>query len=483
MTMLRTNSTDVLIIDDDAGVRNTLSSALCRSHAVHVASTGEEGLEQYERVVPDVVLLDVMLPQMSGLAVLRALKRMSSQLPVIMMSGFAEVPTAVQAIKLGAADYLQKPLDSEVVRRQIDELVVRTAPRETAPRGNVIGASAAMKRVWRLIDSFGPTDIAILLQGETGTGKGIIAEAVHRVSKRSRGAFAAIDCATIPEQLAESELFGYEDGAFTGAGKRKRGRVAFADGGTLFLDEIGTLSLATQSKLLTLLEQHDFLPLGARNLQPTHVDARVICATNVPLERAVDEGTFRADLFHRLNGITIELPPLREREGDIELLTRHFVATMGPQHGKGNVDISDEALDVLRAYSWPGNVRELQRVISAAVVLADRVLDVTDLPRHVVQGAGRPANPVQQRDTMASAAGNAKSFDNAPINLREIKEWAGREAQKRVIQELQSRTNMSRQELARMLGVDAKTLRARLKELSTEPSADRGPASKKGGTR
>ena len=478
--MLRTNSTDVLIIDDDAGVRRTLSSALCRSHAVHVASTGEEGLEQYERVVPDVVLLDVMLPQMSGLAVLRALKRMSSNLPVIMMTGFAEVPTAVQAIKLGAADYLQKPIDSDVVLRQIDQLVVRTAPPQATPRGNVIGASAAMKRAWRLIDSFGPTDIAILLQGETGTGKGIIAEAIHRVSKRARGAFAAIDCATIPEQLAESELFGYEDGAFTGAGKKKRGRVAFADGGTLFLDEIGTLSLATQSKLLTLLEQHDFLPLGARNLQPTHVDARVICATNVPLERAVDEGAFRADLFHRLNGITIELPPLREREGDIELLARHFVATMGKQHGRGDLDISDDALDAMRAYSWPGNVRELQRVISAAVVLADRVLDVTDLPRHVVQGAGRPAHPVHQRDTMVSAT-QGSSPDNAPINLREIKEWAGREAQKRVIQELQSRTNMSRQELARMLGVDAKTLRARLKELSTELPSDRRPGSKKGG--
>jgi DNA-binding NtrC family response regulator len=478
--MLRSNPTDVLIIDDDDGVRRTLSSALCRSHAVHVASTGEEGLEQYERVVPDVVLLDVMLPQMSGLAVLRALKRMSSSLPVIMMTGFAEVPTAVQAIKLGAVDYLQKPIDSEVVLRQIDDLVGRAVPRQTTGRGNVIGASATMKRVWRLIDSFGPTDIAILLQGETGTGKGIIAEAVHRVSKRARGAFAAIDCATIPEQLAESELFGYEDGAFTGAGKRKRGRVAFADGGTLFLDEIGTLSLATQSKLLTLLEQHDFLPLGARNLQPTHVDARVICATNVPLERAVDAGTFRADLFHRLNGITIELPPLREREGDIELLARHFVATMGRQHGKEDLDISDDAVDAMCAYSWPGNVRELQRVISAAVVLADRVLDVTDLPRHVVQGAGGPVHPVHQRDAVVHAAERSKSFDTAPINLREIKEWAGREAQKRVIQELQNRTNLSRQELARMLGVDAKTLRARMKEISTEVPSDRRPGSRKG---
>jgi DNA-binding NtrC family response regulator len=476
-----TSHTGVLIIDDDACVRRSLSSALSGAHAVHVASSGEEGLEQYERLVPDVVLLDVMLPQMSGIAVLRALKRMSANLPVIMMSGFAEVPTAVQAIKLGAADYLQKPIDSTAVLRQVDELVARTVPTQTRTRGNVIGESAAMKRVWRLVDSFGPTDIPILLQGETGTGKGIVAEAIHRVSKRARGNFAAIDCATIPEQLAESELFGYEDGAFTGAGKKKRGRVTFADRGTLFLDEIGTLSLATQSKLLTLLEQHDFLPLGARNLQPTHVDARVICATNVPLQRAVDDGTFRADLFHRLNGVTIELPPLRERDGDIELLARHFVATLGRQQGKSDLDISDDALDVMRAYDWPGNVREMQRVISASVVLADEVVTVGDLPRHVLQGGGEvEARP--RRGAADLPAGDSPAATGAPINLREIKEWAGREAQKRVIRELQNRTNISRQELARMLGVDAKTLRARLKEISTEPSSvDRPPA--KGGRR
>jgi two-component system, NtrC family, response regulator AtoC len=476
---MTTPASDVLIIDDDAGVRRSLSSALCRSHAVHLASSGEEGLEQYERVVPDVVLLDVMLPQMSGLAVLRALKRMSANLPVIMMSGFAEVPTAVQAIKLGATDYLQKPIDSAVVLRQIDELVGRPAPQPPTGRGSVVGASAAMKRVWRLVDSFGPTDIAILLQGETGTGKGVIAEAVHRISKRARGAFVGIDCATIPEQLAESELFGYEDGAFTGAGKKKRGRVAFADRGTLFLDEIGTLSLATQAKLLTLLEQHDFLPLGARSLQPTHVDARVICATNVPLHRAVDEGTFRADLFHRLNGITIELPPLREREDDVELLARHFIESMGRQHGKSDLDISEDALDVLRAYAWPGNVRELQRVIGAAVVLANGVVDVVDLPRHVLDGVHRGANRPHGSETVRPAPPGANTLDNVPINLREIKEWAGREAQKRVIQELQSRTNISRQELARMLGVDAKTLRARLKEISTEVPPGREPAPKR----
>ncbi len=445
------SATGILVIDDDASVQRTLVSTLSPTYSVHVASTGEEGLQAYERVVPDLVLLDVMLPQMSGIAVLRSLKRMSTELPIIMMTAFAEVETAVQAIKLGATDYLQKPIDCAVVRKEIEQLVARTSQRRTSARANIVGGSAAIRRVWRLVESFGPTDIPILLQGETGTGKGLFAEAIHRLSKRAEQPFVAIDCATIPEQLAESELFGYEDGAFTGAGKKKRGRVAFADRGTLFLDEIGTLSAATQAKLLTVVEQQHFLPLGARNLQPTRIDVRFISATNVPLQRAAEDGSFRSDLFHRLNGVTIELPPLREREEDIELLARHLVATLGGRLGKPGLEVSREALDTIRTYSWPGNVRELQRVLSAAVVLADTEVTVDDLPEYLREApAFLPVTPPP----------------DMPLNLREIKEWAGREAQKRVITELQKRSNMSRQELARLLGVDPKTLRSRLKEMS-----------------
>ncbi|HEY3162363.1 MAG TPA: sigma-54 dependent transcriptional regulator [Vicinamibacterales bacterium] len=443
--------TGILVIDDDTSVQRSLTSALSSAYAVHVASTGEEGLQAYERIVPDVVLLDVMLPQMSGLAVLRTLKRMSAELPIIMMTAYAEVQTAVQAIKLGATDYLQKPIDCATVRKEIEQLVIRGAQRRSTARASIVGRSAAIRRVWRLVESFGPTDIPILLQGETGTGKGLFAEAIHRLSKRADNPFVAIDCATIPEQLAESELFGYEDGAFTGAGKKKRGRVAFADHGTLFLDEIGTLSAATQAKLLTVVEQQHFLPLGARSLQPTHIDVRFISATNVPLQRAAEEGSFRSDLFHRLNGVTIELPPLRDREGDIELLARHLVATLGKRLGKQDLDISRGALDRIQEYTWPGNVRELQRVLSAAVVLADSEVSVDDLPEYM-------------RDVPSTRS--ATEASDLPINLREIKEWAGREAQKRVIVELQKSTNMSRQELARLLGVDPKTLRSRLKEMT-----------------
>src|SRR4051812_16104255 len=457
----------VLIIDDDELVHQTLAPILSASYVVRASLNGEDGLAECRSAPPDVVLLDVMLPQMSGMAVLRALKESRPDLPVIVMTAYAEVHTAVTAIKLGAADYLQKPLDAQAILRDLVQIVARSARRSVAVDASVIGASSALKRVWRLVERFGPTDLPILIQGETGTGKGLIAEAIHRLSKRAQGPFVAIDCATIPAELAESELFGYEDGAFTGAGKKKRGRVAFADRGTLFLDEIGTLALGTQAKLLTLIEQQHFLPLGARTFQPTHLDVRFISATNVPLHEAVETGAFRADLFHRLNGVIVDLPPLREREDDIEILARHFVAAFGARLGKPDLDVAADALDAMQRYPWPGNVRELQRVLSAAVVLSNDAVVADDLPAHI-RGTGRSPAAQPLIDPAADDVPPMPS-DLSMLNLREIKEWAGREAQKRVIQELQKRTNITRQELARMLGVDPKTLRSRLRELSPAP--------------
>ena len=466
-----TASPGVLIIDDDAAIHRSLGATLAPSYSVRVASSGEEGLREFERARPDAVLLDVMLPEMSGLAVLRALKRQAAELPVIMMTAYAEVQTAVQAIKLGASDYLQKPVDPQCVLDGLSRLMDRASEKPDGLRESIIGESAAMKRVWRAIERFGPTDIPVLLQGETGTGKGRMAEAIHRLSKRAGAAFVGLDCATIPEQLAESELFGYEDGAFTGAGRKKRGRVAFADRGTLFLDEIGTLSLATQAKLLTLLEQQAFTPLGSRNAQPMHLDVRFISATNVPLQRAVEQNTFRADLFHRLNGVVIELPPLRQRDGDIALLARHFVDEWCRRQKKLPLEIDGSAIEAMQHYPWPGNVRELQRVLSVAVVTAAECVTADDLPDHVRDGsrATPMGEDVTPQAVPPASYAVCEAVESAPINLRDIKEWAGREAQKRVIQELQRRTNITQQELARMLGVDPKTLRSRLKEISGEP--------------
>ena len=324
-----------------------------------------------------------------------------------------------------------------------------------------------MQGVWRVVERFAPTNIPILLQGESGTGKGAFARAIQSLSKRAQGPFVEIDCSTIPEQLAESELFGYEDGAFTGAGKKKIGRVAFADQGTIFLDEIGVLTFAAQSKLLTLIEQQTFVPLGSRDARTRQVDVRFISATNVPLLRAIDNGTFREDLYHRLNGITIELPPLREREGDLQLLVTHFLSEMRTRYAKPELEISDDAMNLLRSYSWPGNVRELQRVIAAAAVMAEQTITPDDLPLHVRSGSKKPLAL-----SAKAAAGQAETNLSALFlsgkgrTLHEIKEWAGREAEKQVIRELQKETNANRQELAKMLGVDPKTLRSRLREIA-----------------
>lgn len=463
------SGSDVLIIDDDAGIRNLLCSVLASDYSVQVASSGEEGLRCFEQNRPDIVLLDVMLPEMSGIAVLRQLRKVSRDLPIIMMTAYAQVHTAIEAIKLGAADYVEKPFDPE---RVIAEIALIMGARDAKPQAahqGITGESPAVQRVWRLVERFGPTGIPILLQGESGTGKSAFARAIHAMSKRAQGPFVDIDCGTIPEELAESELFGYEDGAFTGAGKKKVGRVAFADRGTLFLDEIGVLSLGSQSKLLTLIERQTFTPLGSRDARSRQVDMRFISATNVPLQDAVEKGTFRQDLYHRLNGITIELPPLREREGDIELLARHFLKEFRTQYEKPDCDFSEDALELIRTYRWPGNVRELQRAMMAAVIMGDRVIAPEDLPAQLRSKSQSTPTAVMHSDSRSDDL--TSIFQSAGrLTLGQIKEWAGREAEKRVIIELQRQTKASQQDLARMLGIDPKTLRSRLKEIAETKS-------------
>jgi len=456
----------VLIIDDDPEIHQTLVSVLSPAFSVHSAFSGEEGLTECERLQPDLVLLDLMLPQMSGLAVLRSLKRMSRDAVVIMMSAYGQIRTAVQAIQSGAADYLEKPFDKRRLLGEIDQILAVRASRKASIRDRIIGESRAIKRVWKQVEQLGPTDIPILLQGETGTGKELFAQALHETSKRARGPFVAIDCGTLPEQLAESELFGYEEGAFTGAVKKKPGKVSWADGGTLFLDEIGVLPLSCQSKLLRLVEQQSFVPLGARDSRIKRLEVRFISATNVPLQDAIETGSVRRDLYHRLNGLTIELPPLRDIDDDLELLTQHFLDQYR-RHGCPELEISPECLDLFHSYSWPGNVRELQQVVVAAAALGGPRI----LPEHL------PAC-LRQRASVAAAAqaqAGGTPIESFHVNLRSIKERAGREAEKKAILELQKQTHASRQELARILGVDPKTLRSRLREIERESADNLSP--------
>ena len=451
---------EVLIVDDDPHIRQALASALSPGYAVRLAASGEEGLEQSRRSKPDLVLLDLMLPQMGGLAVLRALKKMSDDILVIIMSAYGQIHTAVQAIQQGAADYFEKPIDQERLLDEVAKIVAARLPKKAPAREKIIGQSPAMQRAWRLAEQFGPTDIPILLQGETGTGKELFAQAIHQLSKRASGPLIAIDCATVPEQLAESELFGYEEGAFTGALKRKPGKVSWADGGTLFLDEIGVLSPACQAKLLRLIEQQSYIPLGARDGRLKRLDVRFISATNLPLRQAIQKAAFREDLYHRLNGLTIELPPLRDRGADLEPLVQHYLEQYRCQYHRPDLELSQPCMETFRSYAWPGNIRELQRVLAAAVIMADGEILPDHLPAHLRPAASPPA------PGPASLLASQTFHPAGPIDLKRIKEWAGREAEKQVILEIQKRGCLSQQELARILGVDPKTLRSRLREIA-----------------
>ena len=451
---------EVLIVDDDPHIRQALASALSPSYAVRLAESGEEGLEQARRRKPDLVLLDLMLPQMGGLAVLRTLKKMSEDILVIIMSAYGQIQTAVQAVKLGAADYFEKPIDRERLLCEMEKILAARQPRKIPAREKIIGHSPALQRAWRLAEQFGPTDISILLQGETGTGKELFAQAIHQLSKRASGPLISIDCATVPEQLAESELFGYEQGAFTGASRGKPGNVSWAEGGTLFLDEIGALSPACQAKLLRLIEQRGYVPLGARDRRVHRLDARFISATNLPLRQATQKATFREDLYHRLTGLTIELPPLRERGDDLEPLVQHYLEQYRRQYHRPDVELSPACLDIFRSYAWPGNIRELQRVLAAAVIMADHEI----LPEHLPAHLGHPS--VSLLPGPAPWLGALALDPAGPIDLKRVKEWAGREAEKHVIMEIQKRAGMNQQQLARVLGVDPKTLRSRLRELA-----------------
>ena len=454
----------VLVIDDDSGVRKVLARVLGGKYTVELASSGVEGLRKAGVLKPDLVLLDLKLPEMNGMAVLPAIKKIRGDISIIILTAYGNISSAVQAIKLGATDYLEKPFDNQALLKEVECCIGQKGVRKKVPiRDKIIGESAAIQSSWKRVEQFGPTDIPILLQGETGTGKELFAQAIHQISKRSENPLVAIDCATLPEELMESELFGHEKGAFTGAYKKKAGRVTWANGGSLFLDEIAVLPLSCQAKLLGLVEKQGFIPLGsARASERNTLDVRVISATNVSLTEAVRQGTFREDLYYRLDGVTIELPPLRERDRDLELLVWHFLEKYRTQYNKPDLGISEAAMDILRFYSWPGNIRQLERVMAVAVVLAEEQVSPQDLPQNLSKpertaDSGRPKLELHLDCDLTS-----------PIDLKGIKEWAGREAERHIIQVVRRKLHLNQAELAQFLGVDPKTLRARIRDIEAD---------------
>jgi DNA-binding NtrC family response regulator len=375
------SSLPVLIVEDRDSLRTMLRHALeAHGHAVLEARDEPEAIRELRQTRPVVVLTDLKLPVGDGFGVLRAAKELDPDLPVVVMTAYGSIQDAVAAMREGAMDFLAKPVEPDHLllmveraiaqRRMLTEYIVlkeELAERRGAPR--IIGEDGKLRQVSQQLHRAAATDATVLLEGESGTGKELFARALHALSPRADGPFVAINCAAIPESLLESELFGYEKGAFTGAAQRKPGRFELAHRGTLFLDEIGDLPLALQAKILRALEEKQFERVGGT--QSLHVDARVVAATNRNLKQRVSERQFREDLYFRLSVFPIQIPPLRERGEDVLILARHFVDKFCKDLNKKLLTLAPTALDDLKAYSWPGNVRELQNCIERAVILAD----------------------------------------------------------------------------------------------------------------
>jgi two-component system response regulator HydG len=407
----------ILIIDDNETIREGLSHVVKKmGHTQVTAMSGKEGLEKLKQHRPDFVITDLKMEGLDGVEVLRGVREFDPDCPTMIITAFGTVETAVEAMKLGAFDFLIKPFAPEVVRLKVERaLELRNARRakgrleaenaylrgeESQHFGEMVGATDAMKKVFAVVERVAPTDTSVAIYGESGTGKELVARAIHQRSRRSTngGPFIKVNCGALAETLLESELFGHEKGAFTGAVKRKLGRFELADGGTLFLDEIGDITPSMQTKLLRVLQEREFERVGGE--QSVKVDVRVISATNRDLGREVAEGRFREDLFYRLQVVPIMLPPLRERKDDLGPLVRHFVAKLAPKTNPQVTGVSDAALARLYAYRWPGNVRELGNVIEQALVFTDgdqitpealpEALRMTDGPRLVAETTDLP---------------------------------------------------------------------------------------------
>jgi DNA-binding NtrC family response regulator len=391
---MQTEKLKTLVIEDELSVRLGIACTLEGSgYKVATAENGADGIELFKKESFDIVVTDLRLPGADGLEVLRAVKGISPETGVIVITAFADVKTAVEAMKIGAYDYLSKPFDSAelliVIERflnhralEIENIRLRAEVRDKKQFHRIIGASPAMQAIFETIEAAAKSDSSIIIYGESGTGKELVANAIHDLSMRKDKPFIKINCAAIPETLLESELFGHEKGAFTGAVQRRKGKFEIADGGSIFLDEIGDMPVSIQAKLLRVLESHTFERLGGN--EPITVDVRTIYATKKNLKDEIKSGRFREDLFFRINVLPVRLPPLRERKEDIAMLVDHFLKTFGSKSGKGDISLTSQALEKLSVYDYPGNVRELEHAIETAVVLCKGSrIDICCLPAEI----------------------------------------------------------------------------------------------------
>ena len=440
----------LLVADDDPGLRESLERTLTREgYRVVLASDGRAALERVQAGGVDLIVTDLRMPGLTGLELLRAAKAIMPDVDVILLTAFGTVEEAVKAMKDGAYDFLTKPFRREQLIKLVDKALERRdlieqnkalkkQLEDIRAKGQMIGASPAFRRMLTLIEQIADSSATILIQGESGAGKELVARTIHERSGRRAGPFVAVNCAALPETLLESELFGYEKGAFTGAAGRKEGRFELANGGTLFLDEVADLSLVTQPKILRVLQEGEFERLGGtRTLQ---VDVRIVTATNQDLAEMVKEKRFREDLYYRLNVITVRVPPLRERHEDIRVLAQHYLRVYSAKNGRKLDGFSNEALERLESYAWPGNVRELENLIERTVLLArkDRI-DAEDLPEEVA-GVKRPP-----RDAILELVGTP---------LAEIEQ--------RLLDETLRITGGNKTQAAKLLGIDVRTVARKL---------------------
>ncbi len=447
----------ILIIDDEKAIRWSLGEALKNAqYEVEEAENGKKGIELFQDDPADLVILDLKLPDIDGLKVLNKLKGIERDVPVIMMTAYGEVETAVEAIKSGSYDFVLKPfqlekmkvtiknaLETSMLRSELDG--IRQKDRENYDFKNFLGKSAVMKEVFRKVKKIGESKAStILIQGESGTGKELVARAIHESSGGKNMPFLEINCAALPETLLESELFGHEKGAFTDAKYRKKGLFELAEGGTIFLDEIGEMGITLQSRLLRVIENKTFRRVGG--VKDLRVNTRIISATNRDLQQAIKDGSFRNDLYYRLQVIPICLPPLRERTEDIELLANHFISVFNREFKKSVKKIRPEVTAALQSYSWPGNVRELRNVIERAMLL-----EVEDelLPEHI-------PTEISRGEEAPGESEDATSLDAlSPMSIREM--------EKLLITRILADTGGNKSKAARILGISRQTLREKTK--------------------
>jgi two-component system nitrogen regulation response regulator GlnG len=467
----------LLLIDDDPvlipeQVRQAFPAPRYR---VDVCGTGVEGLERVRTQPPDVILLDLRLPDQSGLEVYQQIRGIDARIPVIFVTTAKGADTAIEAMKQGAYDYLFKPLDLEQLRRIVGEAVevARRMRRpavlpETAPdldtEGAIIGSCPAMREVYKAIGRVAAQDVPVLITGESGTGKEVVARAIYQHGRRAKAPFLALNCAAIPENLLESELFGHEKGAFTGADRKRIGKFEQCNGGTLFLDEIGDMPSALQSKMLRVLQEQAFERVGGNETITT--DVRIISATHRDLKALAAVGKFREDLYYRLGVFTIHLPALRERDDDLLLLVQHFVRRFGRELGRDVREVSEETLARLRVYSWPGNIRELQSVLKQAIL---RATGPVLLPVMLPEMTTEPAPTAS--DESASAAPGLEEFIRQRLDegSEALHDEVHRELDRLLLPLVMEYTRGNQFQAAKILGVARQTLRRRLRELHITP--------------